>query len=675
MVQPNPIRQLQEAGEISPGAAPYGAGIPSSELATRVAELEGLMGLLGEKGLLQDVKELKEGSADSELALSNAQLIAAIDDRLTASITDHGAERGENCTAAVQQAVHYLEQVYPAVVVAGAPGEGQLQRLSDASYRLGLAEGKLGDRIKEILEADDADGSSITLRVSSSQFLIGTIGVVSVDDRVASLTVVISEQAGASIATGDEVAVLVGDPPAAAVFFPPGEWLVRDTIVMHYGTALLGVGTASRVVFAGAPDGRLAFDWQGDVLGPYDLVNSGEKGDPHVHLSTANASGFSAGDLIKVWSDTHWLSPKGEKDIGEMNQVTEVSDGEIRLRDRLREDYLLSENARAYRIVRPIHGVTITALRLEGGSSDTSLHQLARITWGDTLTVKNLQVVSFRGMGAIFNDCVNIDCRGITIEKCDGLGQGYVFTFGGGSNDFQILNCHLRDCNHAADLVGDLARPGKTTDGATDNNSIRGRYITGFVGLVDDGRRISAGDNLVPIIPSGVGFLTVSDQRDIPNQGTVFEFEVEAGQVWELYMLLYHYYRITPYDPDDSQRQGGTFDQRLEMTRPAGTTITLLRRRRAWHLGDGGNTRSSISFGTAGPTIVTDSFGVIDGGSASPYTYAPSVGYMILELEGTIIVTNTGTFRFTVTARWIARTRSTRLLAGSFLDRSIVGSV
>lgn len=469
-----------------------------------------------------------------------------------ASITDHGAVSGSDATAAVQEAVHFVEQTFPLTFRAAVAADGDVALIGPGRYSFRLPDDKLGNEIKRLLELPELVGRPLRIRRTADNWLLGNVASVVFAERVA--TLVLSPgyvQHGPAFAAGQAVTLMVDDVTGGVVYFPEGEWRVTATVRCLRGTAMLGTGYSSLFDFSGAPAGDLALEYEGDV-DPVEVRLSTDaiKGESYIHVGAGDLPKMTPELLFKLYSDTQWESHDGDKAIGEMNAVRSVSGSEVRVRDLLRDTYTTAASGRLVRILRPVRGAVITNLRFRAGTSAASLHNLARTSWCLESTLKNCYVEYFRGSVATYVDFLDLAVKTVRVEHCDGPGQGTVFALAGAGADFNMDGVVVRDAGTVLHINSDRSNAGRITDGFVSNFFLKGHVDRGLLGLADEDDQISIGPYVEPLIPTDVGAEIRWLANDLTSTGSLdtdTQMAIEIGQtadparlveVWSFFAII-----------------------------------------------------------------------------------------------------------------------------------------
>lgn len=205
-----------------------------------------------------------------------------------------------------------------------------------------------------------------------------TRGLMSSDDKVKSDTghVNVFNYGARGDGSADDTSSLqaaIDDADGRAVFMPPGEYLISDTLKLGSGSTLRGSGKGVTVINMQPMNAEISSSKTAiQSVGTIDSTSHGitsdvNRGSKVVTVENAS-SNYSAGDRVLLQSDDIFHSTSSLR-VGEIKVVESVSSDEVIFEDAAYDNYISTSAARLQKL-DPVFNVTLENFTLKGTETD-----------------------------------------------------------------------------------------------------------------------------------------------------------------------------------------------------------------------------------------------------------------------------------------------------------------
>jgi hypothetical protein len=261
-------------------------------------------------------------------------------------------------------------------------------------------------------------------------------------------------------------------PDGGIVEIQQGTYPIASTIAAKKSVTLRGIGMP---VFKGATDDYL-IECKGSVM------KSSSPGEDVPANSTTvdvnDASGLSAGDLIRIFDNTQWNPDDGgwyqRMKTGELHRVQSVNGNEITFDDPLLHTYSLSKDAEV-QFIKPV-SVTIEGIEILGGSKTGNFFGIS-LRYTIDSSIRDCHIDSC-GLTAIdVMDCYETTIANSTIENSEKDGYGYGVFVKSSSAYTRIVDSTLDRCRHC---ITHGAHPGSSI-GVPRETYVENNYLRGSI--------------------------------------------------------------------------------------------------------------------------------------------------------------------------------------------------
>jgi hypothetical protein len=294
--------------------------------------------------------------------------------------------------------------------------------------------------------------------------------------------------------TNDETVIngCIDDAVAAGIStvkLAPGTYYLDDPVTLRSGTRLVGAGkTVTKLVITGNYDSSSHYYVIGAMgtMTPTatDLTVNATQGSTVLTFASGGAAGIAVGDYLFLTSNALWETTNlSGRMVGEYVEVLAVTDTTVTVSSMVRDDYLVSDIARFYRVqfvedcgVQDLQVYQQAALNTRTGNPPA----LVGMTLTRNFRIENCLLHDNDGPGITIHHCLDgvVDRTSLyRLTSNPGANRyGYACLIGGASERIIVNGNPIGSCRHAVD-----AGPSKAPAGVPYSNRgvSRGVVVSG----------------------------------------------------------------------------------------------------------------------------------------------------------------------------------------------------
>jgi polygalacturonase len=161
-----------------------------------------------------------------------------------------------------------------------------------------------------------------------------------------------------------------------------------------------------------------------------------------------NTSGFSVGDMVRIYSNKVWDPARTSTRVGEIGYIRSVdSSTQMTLTIPLSDGYAVSDSAKVEKLV-PVKNVNIQNGTIVGPSGNDQLQGIV-IQLGVNCLVRNIKSYDIDMKHLVFIDCVKSNIESCFFYESNHATMAYGVSFQDASQDCICSNCHFTDVRHS----------------------------------------------------------------------------------------------------------------------------------------------------------------------------------------------------------------------------------
>jgi hypothetical protein len=232
------------------------------------------------------------------------------------------------------------------------------------------------------------------------------------------------------------------------IIFPSGNYLVNDKFGPYFANDLEIDFCGSKIDFRNVPIGT--FTVLISFEGSYTATSSALSSGLGINNQTANCStsGFSKGDMVRIYSNTIWDSTRTNTRIGELNFIESIiSPTSLNIVSPSESNYTTGDSARIQKII-PIKNI-----HLKNGTilAPSPNDQVGGIFFkaGINCTIENISTFDCDIYHIRLTDCILCKVSNCYIEEANEDTQAYGITCTDACQDCLITNNTIKDVRHA----------------------------------------------------------------------------------------------------------------------------------------------------------------------------------------------------------------------------------
>lgn len=260
---------------------------------------------------------------------------------------------------------------------------------------------------------------------------------------------------------------------SGTVYFPSGTY--RSISGLSVPSALTLMLDDATLDFSDLASSGTAFTAAGS-LGTGVAVNAVAFGATAITGSAGIESGFTAGDVIKLYSADEFAPDRDESLHGELCTVLSTASGTINVRSPVMGTYSTTVK---------VAKVTMSSLRLTGSGriqmgGTGSSHFGLTAKWLKNLRIDGqIEFVDCEARTIELWDCLDFDIGGCDIQGASSASNGYGVSIVNASQFGRVHHCHFRNCRHGTTVSFNPGDPGVVRHVSFENNVVRDTITNG----------------------------------------------------------------------------------------------------------------------------------------------------------------------------------------------------
>lgn len=265
-------------------------------------------------------------------------------------------------------------------------------------------------------------------------------------------------QTGAAVYHDEDTGLQAAIDAAAAideggvVELPMGKFRLVSDVDLKSKVSLRGQGESTVIL---SPTGTYPISAVGTADGAGDLLLSNADAlQFDVILASGLGAGYSAGDWIRIYSDTAFDSDATQT-ISEIRLVESVASDTLTLTEPLFFAYTTADNAAVEKITM-MENITVSNMRFEGGG-DAQNQKALMFTFAYNVRIHDVSIIDFADRAIELYSCTNAKLNSLEIDNCQRAGLGYGVACLDSSRGLIVSDSNFSRCRHAVTFGGNTS--------------------------------------------------------------------------------------------------------------------------------------------------------------------------------------------------------------------------
>lgn len=248
-----------------------------------------------------------------------------------------------------------------------------------------------------------------------------------------------------------------------------GTYVVSATITGKSGVSLSGEGEGTILDASTMAGSDIALDWSGSIAAGVALNADEAVGSSNVNVAGGGEAGFSAGDMVLIYSSAVWKGNNENQCQGEIQHVASTNVGQINFDSVLVDAYAVADTAKIAEITVN-KDFTLSDFKIIGGGAGDA-HNGISLSYVYNAKVKDVTIVATEHTGVSIQWSMMVDVSGCYFEDINEAGFGYGVVLA-----YAVQNIHVdgntgRDCRHTISCGGGASVPGGIPRDVTYSNN------------------------------------------------------------------------------------------------------------------------------------------------------------------------------------------------------------